>query len=80
MERYCLPCHSVDVGYTSRRGAPEEVNFDTLDDVRDWAEDIDTHAAAGPSATNTEMPPSGRPKPTEEERRKLGEWLACGAP
>ncbi len=47
--------------------------------IRDQLDDIDTIAAAGPDAVNTEMPPD-TPAPTEEERRKLGEWLACGAP
>ena len=33
-------------------------------------------AAAGPDAVNTLMPPDGD-KPTEEQRRQLGQWLAC---
>jgi hypothetical protein len=43
------------------------------------SEHIDEQAAAGPDHVNTSMPPSG-PRPSEAERRQLGEWLACGAP
>ena len=35
-------------------------------------------AAAGPKAVNTYMPDGA--SVDEAERRKLGEWLACGAP
>jgi uncharacterized membrane protein len=80
LESYCLSCHGASVTGPARGGAPEDMNFDTLEEVREHAEHMDTHAAAGPSATNTDMPPSSSPQPTQEERRKLGEWLACGAP
>lgn len=33
----------------------------------------------GPDNRNTAMP-IGAPTPTEDERTRLGEWLACGAP
>ena len=34
---------------------------------------------ASPSNVNTEMP-LGNPAPSEDERRQLSVWLACGAP
>jgi uncharacterized membrane protein len=80
LETYCLSCHGVSVVGSSRGGAPTDINFDTLEDVRRWAEEIDLHAAAGPDTVNTAMPPAGLPQPTLEERLELGEWLACGAP
>jgi uncharacterized membrane protein len=81
LESYCLSCHSASVTGPARGGAPEEVNFDSLEEVRRQAETIDTHCAAGPSASNSAMPPSSSPhQPTQEERLKLGQWLACGAP
>jgi hypothetical protein len=46
--------------------------------VRAQASAIDKAAAAGPSTVNTYMP-EGSSVDTAE-RRKLGEWLACGAP
>ena len=76
---YCLTCHSVERQGAARGGAPVDHNYDTLADVRRWATDIDKHAAAGPSATNTLMPPA-LPRPSQLQRQQLGEWLACGAP
>jgi hypothetical protein len=35
-------------------------------------------AGAGDDVTNTLMPPSA-PRPSVEERKKLAQWLACGA-
>jgi hypothetical protein len=80
MANYCTSCHSVNVKGAARGGAPENVNFDTAEDVRTWAMEIDEHAAAGPHGTNTEMPPAPLTAPTQAEREKLGQWLACGAP
>lgn len=74
---YCLSCHSSKVSGAARLGAPTDHNFDTLQGIQANIDHIDETAAAGPSATNTAMPPSGGP--TAEERKKLGEWLACGA-
>ncbi len=79
-ERYCLECHSEKLQGSARHGAPSDHDFDTLDDV--FASNlahIDLVAAAGPDAINTDMP-RGTRTPTEAERRRLGEWLACGAP
>ncbi len=74
MLTYCTGCHSSDLQGDLRRGAPPDVNFDTLGDIRKRAARIWTRAADG----NATMPPAGSPK--ELERRRLGEWLACGAP
>jgi len=64
----CLACHA----------AAESPKLNTLADIRAHLSEIDRAAAAGPNSVNTYMP-DGRSVP-EEERRKLGEWLACGAP
>jgi uncharacterized membrane protein len=79
MASYCTRCHSSAVMGADRQDAPIGVNYDTVDGVRAHAELIDLHAAAGPNAVNTAMPPSD-PRPSEAQRRQLGEWLACGAP
>jgi uncharacterized membrane protein len=76
MEAYCLRCHSTEVAIPDRMGAPIDVNFDTLAGILQHADHIDELAAAGPDGVNTFMPPSGD-EPSEEERRQLGEWLAC---
>jgi hypothetical protein len=66
----CLACHA--------KTGPESPKFDTVEQVRASAGDIDRAAAAGPKGVNTFMPEDG--SVAEAERRKLGEWLACGAP
>lgn len=75
---YCTRCHSAELNGPDRNAAPASVNFDTLDDVSSiGAELIDERAVKG--GAQAEMPPK-EPLPTEEERTKLGEWLACGMP
>jgi uncharacterized membrane protein len=76
---YCQRCHASTVTGLARMGAPTDHTFDTVEQIRSISDHIDEHAAAGPAAVNTEMPPDA-PTPTEAERRQLGEWLACGAP
>jgi hypothetical protein len=70
LQKNCLSCHGS--------GGPESPTLATLEQVKASIGDIDRAAAAGPNATNTFMP-EGISVSTEE-RRKLGEWLACGAP
>lgn len=73
---YCTGCHgSPPIG-----GAPAHSNFTSIVVVRDHLGLIDQRAAAGPTRTNTAMPPVGSLAPTPAERQQLGEWLACGAP
>ena len=66
----CLVCHGAN--------GPESPKFDTVEQIRANTSDIDKDAAAGPNAVNTKMPDGG--SVAEADRRKLGEWLACGAP
>ena len=75
IKNYCLGCHNV-AKQGDKRKAPVGVDFDTMDDILRLAEDIDAEAAAGPDRVNAAMPP-GMKKPTDEERQKLGAWLAC---
>jgi cytochrome c5 len=77
MDQYCMRCHASAVAGPARNGAPDDHNFDLLSDIELMAEHIDGAAAAGPNAINVTMPPTD-PKPSEAERRQLGEWLACG--
>lgn len=76
MEDYCTGCHSSAVTGDDRNCAPEDHNFDTLDEIMLVREHIDELAGAGPNAVNDAMPPSAI-KPTEAERRDLSTWLAC---
>lgn len=79
MTNYCTRCHSSSLTGEARMGAPDFHDFDTLIGVQQVAEHIDEVAGSGPAATNEAMPPNGA-KPTLEERQKLAEWIACGAP
>ncbi|MBI5499880.1 MAG: hypothetical protein HY907_06530 [Deltaproteobacteria bacterium] len=76
---YCQRCHASTVVGAERLGAPSSITYDDVENIRARAVEIDENAAAGPLSVNTIMPP-GPPRPAEEERRRLGEWLACGAP
>ncbi|NVB81988.1 MAG: hypothetical protein HOV81_26640 [Kofleriaceae bacterium] len=76
--KYCTDCHSANS--PNRHDAPGDQNFDTEDDIRRHAADIDSEAAAGPDATNTSMPEKSvnvMTLPTLEERKLLGQYLAC---
>jgi uncharacterized membrane protein len=75
-EKYCTRCHSSTLMGDARHDAPLGHDFDSEAGILLVAEHVDEHAAAGPNAVNTLMPPDGA-KPTEAERWQLGEWLAC---
>jgi uncharacterized membrane protein len=71
LEQHCQTCH----GATERQGAPASFDFATLAAVQRHKARIFARAAAD----NMTMPP-GPDDPPREERDKLAEWLACGAP
>lgn len=73
MEKHCQSCHGSKS--PNRYGAPGEFIFDEYDQIHSRADRIFARAAAD----NDSMPP-GPDDPPEEERNKLAEWLACGAP
>lgn len=79
MSTYCTRCHNSALTGSARNDAPADVNFNTVEEIRAEAKDIDKQAGAGATVTNDSMPPNGE-KPSVEDRRKLSEWLACGAP
>jgi uncharacterized membrane protein len=78
MTTYCTPCHSSQLKDLARNSATVGYDFDTQAGVQQRLEAIDKEAASGPSATNTFMPLTSS-RPSEADRQKLGEWLACGA-
>ncbi len=79
MTKYCTRCHSSELTGADRQGAPSFHDFDTLYGIRAVSDHVDETTAAGPAATNTGMPPD-KPAPTLDERKQLGEWIACGLP
>ncbi|MCY1078310.1 hypothetical protein [Archangium lansingense] len=78
-QSYCTRCHSSTLSGAQRNGAPEGLNWDMLDVVRAHADEINEEAGVTDGNVNTSMPPS-EPRPPDDERRKLSEWLSCGAP
>lgn len=76
---YCTRCHSEKLKGDARMKAPADHNFDTIEEIELLAKHIDEKAGSGPSATNSLMPPSN-PKPSEADRKKLSEWIACDVP
>jgi len=79
MDNYCTRCHASDLRGEDRHGAPSFHDFDTLFGIKVVSDHVDETTAAGPAATNSGMPPD-KPYPTLEERKQLGEWIACGMP
>jgi len=77
METYCTTCHDAAKTGALRERAPLGVDFETRAQLRLWTANIDKQAAFGPAAANTAMPPEGRPAPTDAERTRLGEYIAC---
>jgi hypothetical protein len=77
---YCTRCHDSNLRGGARQGAPSFHDFDTVFGVRAVKVHIDETTASGPAGTNEGMPPTGGKLPTLDERRQLGEWLACDAP
>lgn len=79
-ESYCTRCHSSTlVTNSERQGATPHANWDDLPTIKAHSSEIDAYAAGGPNGINRVMPPSD-PRPSDDDRIKLGEWLACGAP
>jgi hypothetical protein len=74
MLNYCTSCHSAELSGSDRVGAPEEMNFDSLQDVMNWRMNI--HGAA--AVEQAIMPPSKHVG--ADEKALLTEWLGCGAP
>jgi len=77
MEAYCTECHDSAKTGVMRQDAPPTIDFETLAQLRMWTSQIDKQAAFGPAGMNRLMPPDGNPKPTDDERRRLGEFIAC---
>lgn len=89
MESYCTWCHDSDLPRSKRNGAPIYHDYDSLLGVLSTIDHVDQQAGFGPNAENTLMPPDECPttpggpldrpcpKPTDEERRQLAQWLAC---
>jgi uncharacterized membrane protein len=70
---WCQSCHGASV--TDRNGAPDDIFFDTRDDI--WEQRVQVFAQAADSNASMPIGPHG---PSDADRKKLADWLACGAP
>lgn len=68
---YCQGCHAESA--VDRHGAPEDIVFDSEEDVL-WVADLVLDVATGDVPS---MPPNGGPQ--EEQRERLTVWLSCYA-
>jgi hypothetical protein len=71
---WCITCHSSHVPADQRQRATVGVNFDTVNGINEQL--LRIYARAGDD--NKTMPPVD--SLTADERRRLGDWIACGAP
>jgi hypothetical protein len=85
--RYCVGCHGSAVREPRRSGAPVDMNWDSLDAIRQqraWIDAVasrDTAPATEAPVPGMVMPPRGaRARPSAAERTLLAQWIACGAP
>jgi uncharacterized membrane protein len=70
LDRHCLSCHSEFVREAQRGLAPIGIDFNSWDQVLQWAPRIMARAVEEDT-----MPPTGTMTPVEREQ--LGEWLYC---
>lgn len=68
---WCTPCHAE--GASDRSGAPPGVDFDTLEGVLAWLDEVEQRAVI-----DRDMPPMGGPFDADVDAFAI--WLACGAP
>ena len=69
LTQHCQPCHSSTSA--DRHDAPNDVTFDTLDDVVFWESTIEVVAASADPI----MPPQGGV--SADDRELLAIWLQC---
>src|SRR6185436_5486744 len=69
---WCATCHSSALGEARRQGAPLDVNLDSYDGAKSWANLIASELETGA------MPPLG--SPPQEEIDAVLAWIDCGTP
>jgi uncharacterized membrane protein len=67
-------CHSSELSGADRNGAPAGLDWDDLEVVGENLDRIRVRAA------ETETMPPSDPRPFDEERDMLAEWIDCDAP
>src|SRR3546814_17193093 len=71
----CTPCHAAKPTFDGIAEAPKGIMLETPEQLKRYA------ALINQQAVRTEtMPPGNATGVTEEERQKIGAWIAAGAP
>jgi len=71
----CTVCHSAHPSVDEAGEIPPNILFDSRAQIQRFAGRINSRAVLFDT-----MPPNNRTEMTEEERRKIGQWFAEGAP
>ena len=71
---WCVSCHGATVSGSDRNGAPQGLNFESLEQVLPHLDRI----LATSATRDWTMPPAGGMSATDREQ--LREWIVCGAP
>ena len=75
MADYCASCHSASVKGADRMGAPTDDVFDDLSAIQQKSDELTNEIV-----TERSMPyGADSKKPSDEERKLFGAWMACGA-
>jgi uncharacterized membrane protein len=67
----CAPCHAAQPADPTIKQAPKGIALDTLENLRRYAAQIGTQAVK-----NKAMPLGNKTKMTDDERARLGAWIA----
>ena len=73
-DAHCLSCHAQAPSHPAFRTAPKNIVLETTDDLRRYADLVDLH-----SVRTRTMPLGNLTGMTDEERARLGAWLAAQA-
>ena len=71
-DAHCLSCHAQAPSHPAFRTAPKNIVLETIDDLRRYADLVDLH-----SVRTRTMPLGNLTGMTDEERARLGAWLAA---
>jgi uncharacterized membrane protein len=80
LDTYCTRCHSSTLTGAARNGAPVGFDWDRIESVREHAKQMNEEAGANADGSVNRDMPLNDPRPSDDQRRQLSEWLACGAP
>ena len=71
VQKHCVMCHAKKPTHEAFKEAPKNVTLETIDDLKRFAALIQTQAVI-----NKAMPLGNQTQMSDEERQKLGQWIA----